>query len=343
MNPIVNQFSDKNDYRYLLCYATLLRDILLHYGYTDLATCIGKEYCYYYIEDESCVEWFRKRFSVWDDLKKNQNFTLKHHQFANLTKALTHLQANLENGILSMSLVDVFFYPYDGQSYQKSHATHYVTITGISFEQKKVTLLDSINGYYNVELGFEQLEQAWCFNWDSKEFKFYCYDVIPPEQPVVHTKEDFLRVMQQNVQNMLQPNLDFTNEAALRILKKSNNFLAGLSGLDQLGNSVAKLIELGHDDIFSIFFQLTTIPEQLELHSNYLKNIAVKFDLPQFLPLAEDMFNISQTWAITKNMIVKTLFRDSDKYFQRCIERCNQIAQLERQFVNKLQETLINL
>lgn len=341
IEPTSVQFADHTKFLYLLCYIRLLRDVLVNYGYDHIADYVGNEFSFYQVGFKDGIGWYRCTVDPWDVLQKTYHFQIPFHQFGTFREALQHMEAQLEKGILSMSLMDIYYIPMTPQYYQRQHRTHFISVTSISFDREVVTVLDSANSHYNKELNFAMLEEAW----SSPEMglQFDCWDIIPPTEPVTPSREMFFDAMRANIQNMRNPDLQLAHQKARAEFGEYETLLAGLAGLAQLSDSVAKLVDLGKEHLLDMYHLLGTVPEQLELHANYLQRMAERFELTAFGPLAQEMFDIMQNWVVMRNMILKASMRDSAEFLQRCIERCKQIEEMESRFIFNLEETMAAL
>ncbi len=316
----------------LQCINGPLTAIFNYYQYGELADYVGRELFFCYCQkDEETPIIIRKRKEVFDELEE-LNFNVQINTFTRQDKAWAFLYDSLSKGIISLIIVDSYFIPYS-LLYQKQHDWHSVAVNGV---HKNGDLYVFDHGYrkYNITVPQIELNKAW----QSHNYKIF--QVLKDAQTKDVDYITFKQVIDNNIKLMLNPTIDYSSieEFDQKIDLDSMTIKQGLDGITALAEDIRNIKERKNPDNYltNLYKAIHFGAEQCQLHSGFLKNAAVKFNIPEIQSISEEVKYISQEWMVARNMIIKSLFTEKAGFVERCAAKVDKIRLQEEKYIEEI-------
>lgn len=232
---------------------------------------------------------------------------------------ISTLQNILIEGYPIILNVDLF-YMENSIYYEQKHAYHYITLIEI-IDEECLILDDTYN--FKGKISISSLLK--CVK--SENFNIYNNGYYIVQNYIKNLdKEDLYEIIKLNVTH-LKGNAQHTGIISVGIFNKE------LKSIDKSQYSY----ELYQD----IYTSLSRISSSRFAYSNFLSGFNNLHD--DVGELAETYFELSQKWQVGANMVLKGTVKNSEDYFQRMINKLDEISTMEQQCLSLSESFLDNV
>lgn len=338
MEKLFHLNNPKHDLRMLLCEIGPLRAIFDYFQLGEIANFLGKEYIFYETPTSQPIPRFSRRTKdIYHQLASEHNCKINFQTFENLSDGWDYLIATIEQGFLNIIYLDAYYLPFT-PLYQIKHQHHCVCVNGYNKQEGCIYIYDTAYKQLNKKIPKEDIDAAW---------QVYQYKAItvPKNQKLIDVdKESFFMAMKNNVNNLTNPiqnEIYLDNSYVKKALQPGKEYHLGFAAMKYLYNIISEFNKvISSDDLkYDLFFTISCIAEQTELHSLFLDNMGQKFDI-SISDLAKDIKHSAQEWAIVKNMLIKSTYKDAERMLQRAASKVLGIIQKDKDYVSIIEKIL---
>lgn len=334
MEKLYSLSNPKQDLRMLQCEIGPLRAIFDHFKLGEVSNYLGKEYIFYETPVTKPMPRFSRRTKdIYDELVSEHDFQYDLHTFEQSRDAWNHLYDTLDKGYLSIIYLDTYHLPFN-PLYQTKHQNHCVCINGYSKSDQSVFIYDTSYKQFNKKISQKELEAAW------EVYRYKKIDIHNEQYLKQVDEEAFLKAMTKNIENLTSPTFEaiYTHNTHLKKdLNPAKTYHMGFEAMEYLCDIIKNFESIASTQNLKLdlYFTIYCIAEQTDLHSLFLFNMGKKFDLP-ISDLADDIKYIVQEWAIVKNMLIKSSYKDTKNMLLRASNKVLGIIDKEKRYVDEM-------
>lgn len=330
-----NKFLENfQQYRMVQCKVLAIQDILQFYGLRAEhylgAECIFYEY---HIDGFNVPKFYRRTKNFSDDLRAH-GFQVRDVWYTDHEEVWAYLLEMAKMDVPGLVLVDTFYIPHCPQ-YNSAHNIHYLNLLAYNSAEDVFIVNDPSYKLNRKEIAGEVLRMAL----EGSESLNTLY-IFQPEESCDNTYENFIKMANFNVKNMLTPDRAeiYQNNTQLSIEKPYDEYRVGLQGIYQLSSEFEsfKARESLTDCLHEMYSTVANLGEQTELHAKYLNYIGTLYGKAELSMMALELDYIAQNWSLAKNMFYKSSVKNSEEMLKRTFDKIRFIGELEEKYLEAM-------